>query len=506
VSELVANADQADALRARLAEVGYTTERLEETLGGGRISFSPADLAVHDRRLAPAQPFDTLVRLFLLGQTLPADDVALALGSLDADELRRGGWLDETDGGVRAPVKVVPHGDLLIASDRDTDGPLDTDWVAGIHPPSVTLAKLTVRRRVARALDVGTGNGIQALLAARHAEAVVATDVNPRALVIAELNANLNGVSNIEFRCGSYFEPVASERFDLITCNPPYVISPEHRYAYRDSGLVGDTVSRQVVEQAAQHLNPGGFAQVLINWVHPPEDWWTTLESWVEDCGSDSWLLHFGSDDPISYAAGWLSPVARQDSDRFRHEFDRWLDYLADLGVKAIAHGAVILRRRSARSSWVRRDEVPIDRLEQASEHIQRVFETQEEIERLDDERQLLDAVLALVARPHLAQSLTCRDGTTELETTVLSLDEGLGFRTGLDHHTARLVALLDGHRPLRQVLAQQADDMGLDGDDAARFETAALPVVRRLLELGFLIRVGPGRGGEGGSGSVAQP
>jgi len=494
VSNLTPEHDQADALRARLAEVEYTTERLEEALGGGRISLSPADLAVHERRLAPHDPLAALVRLFLLGQTLSAGDLGRALGSLDADALRRAGWLEPRDGGIRAAVKFVPHGDLLIVSDRDREGPADADWVAGIHPPSVTLAKLTVRRRVARALDVGAGNGIQALLASRHADTVVATDVNPRALAIAALNAHLNGVSNTEFRRGSYFEPAAHERFDLITCNPPYVISPDKRYAYRDSGLVGDTVSRQVVEQAAQHLNEGGFAQILINWAHPPDDWWTTLARWVEDRGCDSWLLHFGSDDPITYAAGWLRPVAHEDSDRFRKELGRWLDYLASLGIEAIAHGAVILRRRSAQANWTRWDDVTLDRLEPASDHVQRVFDTQDYLDRLDDERELLDAHFALVEHHHLEQTLTCRDGATELQTTVLSLDEGLGFRTGLDLHATRLVQLLDGHRCLGNVLAQRAAEMGLDSKDAKRFETAALPVVHRLLHLGFLIRVAAGR------------
>jgi methylase of polypeptide subunit release factors len=494
VSKLIPEHDQADALRARLVEVEYTTERLEEALGGGRISLSPADMAVHERRLAPHDPLAALVRLFLLGQTLSAGDLALALGSLDADALRRAGWLEHGDGGMRAAVKVVPHGDLLIVSESDRAGRVDADWVAGIHPPSVTLAKLTVRRQVARALDVGAGNGIQALLAARHADTVVATDVNSRALAIAALNAHLNGVLNTEFRRGSYFEPAAGERFDLITCNPPYVISPEKRYAYRDSGLIGDTVSRQVVEHAAQHLNEGGFAQILINWAHPPDDWWTTLARWVEDRGCDSWLLRFGSDDPISYAAGWLRPVAHEDSDRFRHELGRWLDYLAGLGVEAIAHGAVILRRRrSAQVNWTRWDDVPLDRLAQASQHVQRVFDTQDYLDRLDDKRELLDTHLALVEHHHLEQILTCRDGTTEVHTSVLSLDEGLGFRTGLDLHATHLVQLLDGHRSLSNAIAQRVGEMGLDSNDAARFETATLPVVHRLLQLGFLIRVAAG-------------
>jgi hypothetical protein len=70
----------------------------------------------------------------------------------------------------------------------------------------------------------------------------------------------------------------------------------------------------------------------------------------------------------------------------------------------------------------------------------------------------------------------------------VLVLEEGFAFRTGLDVHTAQLVPLLDGRRPLREVLAQRAAEMGLGNEDAVRFEAAALPVVRRLLELGLLV------------------
>src|SRR5207244_12445744 len=65
--------------------------------------------------------------------------------------------------------------------------------------------------------------------------------------------------TNIEVRLGSLFEAVAGERFDLITCNPPYVISPENRWAYRDSGLQGDEISRRVMLAAADHLAEGGF-------------------------------------------------------------------------------------------------------------------------------------------------------------------------------------------------------------------------------------------------------
>jgi Methylase of polypeptide chain release factors len=93
----------------------------------------------------------------------------------------------------------------------------------------VLLAQITIRRTVETALDMGTGSGVQALLASRHAGRVVATDINPRALNLTAFNALLNGVGNIECRQGSFYEAVDGETFDFISTNPPFVISPDTR-------------------------------------------------------------------------------------------------------------------------------------------------------------------------------------------------------------------------------------------------------------------------------------
>jgi methylase of polypeptide subunit release factors len=305
---------------------------------------------------------------------------------------------------------------------------------------------------------------------------------------VAGLNAHLNGAGNIELRQGSYFAPAEGEEFDLLTCNPPYVISPEARYAYRDSGLSGDTVSRRVVQQAPKLLAEGGFAHILVSWAHGADDPWEPLERWVEGCGCDSLLLWFGSDDPVTHASEWLRPVAREDPDAFRARLGEWLDYLAGLGIESIAHGAVILRRRSGGGrNWTREDSVALERLEQAGEHVLRLFEAEDYLESLDDDRGLLDASFALADGHRLEQTLVCSGGKADLRSTVLSLDAGLAFRIGLDEHTERLLPLLDGQRPLRAAIDDGAAELRLGGTDASRFEETALPVVRRLVELGFL-------------------
>ena len=143
--------------------------------------------------------------------------------------------------------RIVPVGDLFVASDDfpGADAEQDPqDFVAAYTPTSKLCDSLTPRGPVDRALDVGTGSGVQAMLSASHAREVVATDVNERALAFTELNAALNGFTNIDCRLGSLFEPVAGETFDVITSNAPFVVSPENRWAYRDGGLEARSVLR----------------------------------------------------------------------------------------------------------------------------------------------------------------------------------------------------------------------------------------------------------------------
>ena len=61
----------------------------------------------------------------------------------------------------------------------------------------------------------------------------------------------------MDVREGFLFEPVAGEKFDLITCNAPYVVSPETTYLFRDGGMSGDAVSEHVVRATPAALAPG---------------------------------------------------------------------------------------------------------------------------------------------------------------------------------------------------------------------------------------------------------
>lgn len=434
---------------------------------------------MHLRRLEGRDPLAALVQLFVLGLAVESGRAERALAPVELRELERAQLIEADAAGVRAAVKLVPHGDLLIASDPDHAQGVDRDWVAGIHPPSVTLARLTIRRSGERVLDMGTGNGVQALLASKHAAHVVATDVNARALGYVELNARLNGVDKVELREGSFFEPVAGERFDLVVTNPPYVISPESVYAYRDSGLPGDEVSRSVVAAAPEHLAEGGFAHVLVSWAHEPEDWRSPVLEWVRGSGCDAWVLHFDTDDPISHAAAWLKPLALTDAPAFEAAFSRWLEYLGGQAITAIAYGAVVLRRREGGENWIRAEDASLAKGE-AGRHLQRLFANGD----LLAADGLMDARLTLVEGNEVRQTLSLAAGAPTLERSTVTLREGIGFELGLDEHTLQLLLELDGVRTLREAVAARAAVLSVD---EGRYVEAALPVVRRLLELGFL-------------------
>ncbi len=114
-------------------------------------------------------------------------------------------------------------------------------------------------------LDVGTGAGFVAVLAARRAKRVVATDVVPEAAALAAQNAALNGVTDrVETRLGDCYDPVRGESFDLIVSGPPQMPTPSGRErddwmaAADNGGPDGWAVLDRLIAGAPGHLRPGG--------------------------------------------------------------------------------------------------------------------------------------------------------------------------------------------------------------------------------------------------------
>ncbi len=485
--------DQPDLVR-RLHDVlvaaAFTPAKIGEALGtGDEIISRAASIPVQVRQLADRGAFGALIRLFVLDLEVPVEQLAPALLPLAVDDLVRLGVVERRNGNAHPRVRIVPHDELLITSDvrLHAGEPAVADHVPGVHRPSVTLAHLTVRRPVRSFLDLGTGCGVEGLLASAHAERVLATDVSARAVNFAAFNAQLNLAPNIEHRVGSWFEPVGHERFEAIACNPPYVISPASEYIYRDSGLVGDSVSEQVVRSLPAHLEQGGFATVQISWITEPEsDAAETVRRWVDGSGCDAWLLHYRTDTPLETAAVW-NQTESVDPLRYAKVMDTWLAYYRELGIGAIAYGSLLLRRRDG-ANWFRTDKLPSSGLKPASDHILRVFAAHDFLGTGTDGERLLGERIRLVPKTTIQQRVRLDDGAPVVEEMTLKLGEGVGFEAGMEPQVFYLLTQLDGTRTLREALAAGAKREGVD--DVERYARAGLPVARRMFELGFLERV----------------
>lgn len=438
----------------------------------------------------------TLGRLFVLGMPQPIVLVDHALPRLGFEGLVGLGMArfsedeeDLTPSALIRPQSFVDAegiGEWWIASDLDElalGTELPADHVLGVGGASRTLAELIVPVPVGRALDLGTGCGIQALLVSRHAGEVVATDISTRALAFAELNARLNGVSNVTFRQGSMFEPVAGEAFDLIVSNPPFVITPRVEgvtaYEYRDGGLIGDALVEQFVRDVPAHLTPGGIAQLLGNWEsRPAAAGLDRLESWM-DPSLDAWVIQREELTPLTYAELWIrdgGTTPREDA--FGAMLEAWLDDFAERQVTAIGFGYVLLRRPA--------DQEParLRRFESVSQPLSAPG------------RALRDGLSAHDAlRDGIPQTLVTAADVTEArhympgddDPSVIELRQGGGFgRTvSVDSALAGFVGACDGELSVTQIVSALAD----------LFEVPLLdlwndlePRIRRLVLDGFLV------------------
>lgn len=478
-----------DALGADLRAAGYTVDGVAELLGAdvhaalGRGVWWPA------LRATATDPLSTLVRLFLLGAEVPRGHLHEVFTRVPLDALVAGGVLEVADGTVRAALDIRPHSDgardFLVVSDQDAalrGAPLRRDHVLGIGGASMSLARAVIRTPVRRALDLGTGCGIQALHLDGHCDEIVGTDTNERALKLAAATARLNGMS-WDLRSGSLFEPVAGERFDLIVSNPPFVIgSGVSDYIYRDSGVAGDGLCRDLIEQVGDHLNPGGTAQIMANWIVRDGDWRDRVRDWLAGTGLHAWVVQRELADPVSYVSLWLAD-AGESPDQAARRGGAWLDWFAEEGITGIGMGLISLRRpRDGEAPEQILEEITgADELVTGAE-VEAFFARRDYLRDTGDQ-ELLAARLSTAPVFLEQQSLPGPDGWQQVGAAVRR-PGGPGAVIGVDEVLTALLAGCRGEVPLGTLIALLAAHHGVDADALAE---AALPEVRDAIGRGIL-------------------
>ncbi len=488
----------APALRDDLRAADFTADGCLELLGAvAYAALSRAETVPAQRATRGASPLETLVRLFLLQQPVPLARARAALPGLE--RYASDGWLLRDGDVVRATVDVRPYAgdggeDWWIVSDLgcavggaggigSAPGVDRADLVLGVGGASTTLAGLTVREPVGSALDLGTGSGVQALHASRHATRVTATDLNPRALHFARLTLALSGAREADLRRGSLFEPVGEERFDLIVSNPPFVISPGGRFVYRDGGMPGDELCRTLVQESADHLNDGGWCQLLANWQHVEgEDWRERVTSWLPP-GCDAWIVQREVQDVAEYAELWLRDGGdhRTDPAAYAERYDAWLDEFERNKVSGIGFGWITLRKSGAQQPVVSAEEWPHPVEQPLGPHVADWFTRQDFLRRHDDAA-LLGARFRLA--PDVVQEQVGLPGAEDPEHVVLRSARGMRRATKVDTVGAGFAGVCDGSLPAGRIVDAIAQ---LLGEDAVVLRDRTPAAIRLLVEQGFL-------------------
>lgn len=525
------------ALAADLRRLDYTPDGVARLLGPAasaalnRDQTIPALLAA-DRAVQQDEANAALaavVRLWLLAEPQAKETLDAALPGIRAEGLLELGLVEPVPGTglLAAKADLRPYGwegtesqsgsvsrgaELWVASDlaaHQQEGVLRHDHVLGIGQASTTLVQTTVRRHTERALDLGTGCGIQTFHLLHHCGHVTATDISERALAFTRFNILLNAEAlsvdparledRVSLRLGSLLDPVAGEDFGLVVSNPPFVITPRSagedaadQFTYRDGGLPGDAIVAGLVAALPGVLAPGGTAQMLGNWeVAAGSEWQERPRAWVRQ-DTDAWFIQREQVGPEQYAETWLQD-ASEGRDR-KHYRDAYSAYLADFEsrtVEGIGFGMVWLRRPLATGQSV------ISRFEEISYPIEQPIGPHlgAAVERIDwlAAHGLEDAHL-LVAED-VTEERHQRPGAEHPGVILLRQGAGLRRTNLLSTELAGFVSACDGDLTAGQIAGALEALLGggLAGEggfDAGSFRSRLLAEVANLVRDGFLIPV----------------
>lgn len=107
----------------------------------------------------------------------------------------------------------IPNTNLKLIQDEDS---------FKMTSDSIHLSNFMAIRKHDRVLDVGCNNGVLSLVAAQHTKnQVIGIDINPTAIDLAQSNALLNCLDNLEF-IHMRLQDTPDDAFDVLVCNPPY--------------------------------------------------------------------------------------------------------------------------------------------------------------------------------------------------------------------------------------------------------------------------------------------
>lgn len=333
------------ALRAQLTASGYDSacvDRVERAVPG---PFDLPRLPLIARLLAAdVTSGAALAALFAYDLPVPLARAEAALGAVLPALLDLGVLRAEAEGRVRSAWRLVPFHGLWLLSDRPDAGP---DAVMGPGPTTAALARAALPAAAGtRVLDLGCGAGSLALVAVAGGAVAVATDLSARAVAVAAANARLNGLA-LDVRCGDGFAPVAGERFDLVLCQPPYVIRPAGATAvtYLHGGARGDELARQLAAATPSVLAEHGLA--VLSFDAPLTEQEDLAAAIAEEIAgaADVVVLAWPGPGLDQLAMAYASVADPSFGTPYAQAAERYRQHCADQGFRRFQRNLVLLRQ-----------------------------------------------------------------------------------------------------------------------------------------------------------------
>ncbi|MCU0117765.1 class I SAM-dependent methyltransferase [Pseudomonas sp. B2M1-30] len=196
----------------------------------------------------------------VFGWSMPFDKGLFSAEQFQA--LERAGILEQQGALWRSTVRWSSLNDLLFVHSAYPTSQSDAVFFGPDTYRFARVIEAHLQRRtvpVQRAVDIGCGAGVGAVLIARaQPEAqVVAVDINPHALRLSAVNAGLAGTDNIAIYHSDLLASVEGQ-FDLVVANPPYMNDQQQRAYRHGGGALGEALSVRIVREALPRLKAGG--------------------------------------------------------------------------------------------------------------------------------------------------------------------------------------------------------------------------------------------------------
>jgi carbamoyltransferase len=383
-------------------QLRYTDDRVAARLRIWHISAItfPQYPVYYERLRAQPDSLSILILLFLLQAEVELKTAESVLNNnLLQQLLKRGLLVKGKTGKVASTVSIYPCRGFYFVTDHHFRPPSVRPRTAPRQPVmhfgndtyilGYLVPKLPIGSRV---LDLCTGSGVHAILAAAQAPSSRATgvDLNPRAIEFAKLNATINAVgSRCDFRYGSLYEPLLlgangeeHERFDLIVANPPFTPSPRvgiARVLFQDAGPTGDEIVGSLLNGLVERLKPNGVGVVLSMFADQKRRRHEAkIRRWI---GSrtpvDLLWLKIYSIDPEELVSVLAWQLFEDDFADYSKRYREWLGELNSMEVTNLTYGLLVVRPSDASS--FRTGILPLAKaldLKNAAQQRQRIYQT----------------------------------------------------------------------------------------------------------------------------------